>query len=186
MQFRIIRNAFILLILFQVGFVPSTLVSDISSRLNLHSLTSHEAVLESFTSEVINLDCVTGQMLSGQFEIFCDGRLYPGDDQRYDDWMLESIQFYIFNQTEYNNYANGLNFTPNFQRNAQKLSWQFEVVLTGKWYVVFYNPSIYLITVQWHIEEGDSDNFVIVLMGLTISLLAISTIFYIKRRKIES
>ncbi len=185
-QFRIGRNALILLILVQVSFIPRTLASDMNSELQLHLLTSHEVVLESFTSEVIELECISGQLLSGQFEIFCDGRLYPGDDQRYDDWMLESIQFYILNETEYYNYVNDLNFTPNFERDAQKLSWQFEVVETGKWYVVFYNPSIYLITVQWHIEKGDSDNCMIVIMGLTISLLTISTIFYIKRRKMES
>ena len=145
---------------------------------------AHEITLDAFTWQAYSVDCDEGSILSGSFEVFCDGDLYPGDQQKYDDWVSESIQFYILNETEYFKFEEKLYFKPSFARHdVAELSWIFETPTTGTWYIVYYNTAIYLMTIRGSVTHSDeTESTLLVTILLSTSCITIGIFYYWKKR----
>ena len=165
--------------------IANSSATDTNPQRNFTPDSSHEVILDPLTWKAYSIDCVEGIVLSGSFEVSCDGDLYPGDQQKYDDWAPEYIQFYIFNETEYSKFVEKASFAPSFVREDESsLIWQFEVTTTGQWYIVYYNTAIYMMTVSGTINQsGVFDTTILVLVILSSSIITLGAISYLRKRE---
>ncbi len=155
---------------------------DISSQIELQE--SHNILVEGVSWRAYDIDCQKGDMLSGSFEVACDGSLFIGDEKKYDDWSLEGIQFYILDSVNYSLFVEGLAFVAAYARNnVLSLRWTFEVPTKGVWYIVYYNDSIYIMTVNGTLGKTDAiNNFVVLTLVIIGGFTAVGWGFIIKRK----
>ena len=177
---RISSAIVILLFLFLVTPISSSGITCI----NLQGIFT----LDALTWEAQMFHCTEGVVLSGSFEVSCDGALYIGDEQKYDDWAPESIHFYILNETEYTKFSSRIEFSPSYSRNTvTQLDWEYDVIKPGKWYVVYYNPTIYMMTVDNQIQRsGEID--LLILFGIVTGcfVVVLGFILAVKKKGGES
>ncbi|MGY5872204.1 MAG: hypothetical protein RTV72_08175 [Candidatus Thorarchaeota archaeon] len=181
----IARGFILIILLLQVIFISGSSATDTNPQRSFTPNSSHEVIVGALSWKAYTIDCAEGIVLSGSFEVSCDGDLYLGDEQKYDDWAPESIQFYILNETEYSKFVDRASFTPSFVREDEShLTWQFEIPLTGLWYVVYHNTAIYMMTVSGTIaQSGGINTTLLVTIILSSSLVALGVFCYLKKRE---
>jgi hypothetical protein len=116
----------------------------------------------------IPVECEQEDTISGSLKSSSDGSLYFGDEQKYDNWIIEGIEFYILN------YSNYVLFSESNAFNADN----------GTWFVIHYNNSIYMKTIEGTIHHTyDSEpSFLIVALGL-LGLVCLLSIAIFRKRK---
>ncbi|MGY5880717.1 MAG: hypothetical protein RTV31_10725 [Candidatus Thorarchaeota archaeon] len=179
------RTIILVIFLFQMMFIAGSSATETNPQRSFAPTSSHDVIIDALTWKAYSRDCIEGTILSGSFEVKCDGSLYPGDEQKYDDWAPESIQFYILNETEYVKFIGRVSFTPSFVREDEShLTWQFEIPSTGRWYVVYHNTAIYMMTVSGTItQSSEIDTTLIVIIIFSGSLIALGMFTYLKKRE---
>lgn len=153
--------------------------------LNIDATSScQSSIPEAFTSQSISLqavswkafsfDCSTGDTISGFFKIIMDGDLFPGDQTKYDNWLLGGIDFIILDEQNFDAWNQGLDAAMQYEcDNVVELSWRFDVPSSGKWYLIFINNSIYIKQIDVSIEHagtnsGSSQAFLIMIAAALI------------------
>jgi hypothetical protein len=130
-----------------------------SCALNVDSLVlgASNFVLDAVTWRAFSVTAREGQTFAGTFSATSDGSLYPGDEQKYDNWVPIGIRFMILDQEQYSLFANGSGASPAYSSpDSSDLSWRFEVPHTGTWYILYGNPSIYLVEVEAQVGTSSS------------------------------
>lgn len=154
------------------------------SKTWMQPLISHSILIEGFSWRAYDIECQEGDTISGSFEVTCDGSLYIGDEQKYDDWSLEGIQFYIFDEGNYSLFVEDNAFKASFVRNdVLSLTWTFEVPSDGIWYIVYDNITIYLMNIDGSINYPHiSDALVVIVLGIFGGLVSLGLVLLIKRK----
>jgi hypothetical protein len=178
------RTLVLIMILLQMVLITGSSAADVDSQDSYLPNNVHEAIINPLSWKAYAIDCNEGITLSGNFEVSCDGDLYPGDEQKYDDWSPHHIQFYILNETEYAKFAERKSFTPNYVReDVSGLNWEFEITMTGQWYIVYYNTEIYMMTVSGTFtQSGGVDALLTAGIFLPSSLVVLGIIHYLKKK----
>jgi hypothetical protein len=105
--------------------------------------------LDAITWRAFSVSALEGQTFVGTFSATSDGSLYPGDEQKYDNWVPIVIRFMILDSEQYSSFANGSEAFPTYSSpDTSEISWRFEVPHTGIWYLTYGNPSIYMVEVE--------------------------------------
>jgi len=183
---RVKHSFYFLVILVPLLLVTCVSAGETNSRENLNPRITHEIILEGFSWEAISMECKEGVVLSGSFLVTCEGSLYPGDDQKYDDWTRETTHFYILNESEYFHFAERDEFAPSYMKEDESdLNWQFQIPYSGQWYIVYYNTSIYMMTINGQIDQPGQE-FLALLISISILLgvvLTLSMFLYSRSRR---
>jgi hypothetical protein len=149
------------------------------------SLITQDISLQAVSWKAFDFDCVVDDILSGSFKITEDGDLFPGDQTKYDNWLLGGITFLILDEENFDFWAQGNSVVAYYEReNIVELSWSFHVPSNGKWYVVYINDSVYTKQIELNINHTrvfEFDPMVIILVTAAIS--AALGLYVIKRKK---
>ncbi len=109
----------------------------------------HEILVDAVSWKTFALYCEAGEILSGSFEVVKDGDLFIGDQTNYDFWLLEGIDFFICSEASFQSWEKGDDIAVLFERsNAVKVTWSVEIPYTGTWYIVYWNDTVYMKTVE--------------------------------------
>ncbi len=184
---RNVKHSFCFLII----LVPLLLVTCVSagetnSREDLNPSISHEIVLDALSWKAFPLQCTAGDTLSGEFILTNNGDLFIGDQTKYDNWLLDGIDFLILDAANYELWKDDLSVTSLYERKGMfELEWSIEIPTDGIWYIVYYNDSIFMKTVEGNIQHISQSGFsypllIVILIGLP-SLLTI--IFRFRKKK---
>ena len=143
-------------------------------------------ILDAISWKEYHFECQEGDLLSGEFQAISDGSQYPGDEQKYDDWVPVEIDFFILNESAFTLYDEGFPPPAHFIREGvSEHTWQFRVPTEGTWYVIYYNDSIYLVTIEDSIHHSEATELettltTVLLTGLVVFL---SILYYHRMRK---
>ncbi len=151
---------------------------------NHELLFSNEILINAHDWESFPIQCSAGDTLSGEFLISHNGELFPGDQTEYDNWLLGGIDFYVFDEENYNSWVESSSATPLLKRlGLQELTWSIEIPYSGVWYVVYSNDSIYRIEIEESIfRSGPYNQFVLVIALVGIAALLSLTTFMWKKK----
>jgi hypothetical protein len=149
-----------------------------------HPLSSHDIILEGLSWIAYDIECQKGDEISGSFDVTCDGSLYIGDEQKYDDWSLEGIQFLILDESNYSLFIESEAFETAFITNdVVSLSWTFEVPRDGTWFIIYDNNTIYLMNIVGSFGlVGESSILMIIVLFVLGGLGSLGIAFMIKRK----
>lgn len=143
----------------------------------INNQATHEIQIQTLSSIAYNVECIEGDLLYGEFEVTSDGDLYPGDQRKYDLWLGwgNGVDFYIFNEDNYNDWYEGEEAVPAFEKeDVTSLSWSVTVDRSGLWYIIYFNDSpTYIKTVEGSIQHSSSIDQLLVLAGVLIGGIAI-------------
>jgi hypothetical protein len=152
---------------------------------NLNANDSYEFSLDGLSWKAIPVDCQKGDHLSGHFIVSCDGSLFPGDEKKYDNWILEGVQFFIVDNSNFVLLEEREEFHAEYSvSNAIEITWTFDVQNEGKWFIVYFNDSIYMKTIVGTINRATNDEtsyllIILVLTGMTVA----ATLGFIRKMK---
>ncbi len=129
--------------------------------------------------------CVEGDTLSGSFKITRDGDLFIGDQTKYDNWLSGGIDFLIMNEETFYSWSQGLSIDAGYERKGiAELTWSYDVPSTGKWYVVYFNDSIYIKRIEGSVSLASPSNPTVPLILLaSVSALALAGLYVAKKKK---
>ncbi len=100
--------------------------------------------MEPFSSRTSYADCSAGDVLHGTFEVIQDGDLFPGDQTKYDIWLIEGVDFFIFDESNYSLWLEGSDATAAYANERESgLSWSIRIPDSGRWYIVYFNGSVF-------------------------------------------
>jgi hypothetical protein len=144
-------------------------------------LATHDFLLEAVSWESIPINCLTADSLSGEFSLTSNGDLFMGDQTKYDNWLLDGIDFLILDAPNYELWMDDISATSIYERKGVvELSWSIEIPSEGTWYIIYYNDSIFMKRVEGNIQHisqsGITYTFVIAsLLGVAALLTLIFT-----------
>lgn len=143
----------------------------------------YELIIDAFSWEMIPINCHEGDIVSGQFQVSSDGSLYPGDEQKYDDWTQEDIHFYIMNESNYFLFQEDQEFSAAYSRlDVSELQWSFRIPTEGRWYLIFYNDSIYMMKLTGSVSDSYDYIPILLMIGfLSILVILIGSTLYLKK-----
>jgi hypothetical protein len=166
------------------------LVVSVDAQSNNHSqlhasLSTIDISLQAISWKAYDVDCTVGDTLSGFFQITQDGDLFPGDQTKYDNWLLGGIDFLIMNEETFDTWSRGLPVDAQYERTSiGELSWSFDVPSTGKWYIIYFNNSIYIKQIEGNITHMSSTNDILILILFsTATVLVLGGIYVFKKKK---
>jgi hypothetical protein len=148
-------------------------------------LITQEISLQAVSWKAFDFDCVVDDVLSGSFEITVDGDLFPGDQTKYDNWLLGGITFLILDEENFDLWSQGNSVVAHYEReNIIELSWSFNVPSNGKWYVVYINNSVYIKRIELNINHTRVFEYnLVVIILVTAAISAALGLYVIKRKK---
>ena len=147
-------------------------------------LATHDIVIEAISWRSYPITCTTGDTLSGEFRIVSNGDLFPGDETKYDNWLLDGVDFLILDEDNYNLWVDDSVASPIFaEYSLVKLTWSVEIPSDGIWYVVYSNDSIFMKQIEGSIIRSGINDIVFQLIGLigVASLLTLILIYWKKK-----
>ena len=166
--------------------LPTMAKQDVSA-LNPIALGSHELLMNPITWKAFSIHCDEGETLSGSFVVTQDGALYIGDDTRYEYWLLEGIDFFICDATNYESWEDGDEADPLFIReNVSELNWSVHIPSTGEWYIVYWNDSIFMKTLEGNFFQDRDISTPIVAAMLVAGVIGLILLLSIKVKSIRS
>ena len=148
-------------------------------------LANQKIVINAHDWKSVPIQCNTGDTLSGKFIITNNGDLFPGDQTKYDNWLLGGIDFYIFDEENYSLWVEGSSSTPLLEHsNLQKLTWRIDIPHDDVWYVIYSNDSIFIIEIEESVAHTGLYNLLILVVALvgTAALLSL-TLFMWKKNE---
>ena len=124
-----------------------------------------------------------GQMILGYLHASSDGSLYPGDEQKYDNWVPVKVTFLVLSEDDYGQFCLGAQYSADLIHiDVSHCSWEFRVPSDGRWYFLYLNPTVYLVRIQGEVSFGIVFPAVLVSI-IAISLVAIVLLLVFLRRK---
>ena len=146
-------------------------------------LATHDIVIEAVSWRSFPISCAAGDTLSGEFRIVSNGDLFPGDETKYDNWLLGGIDFLILDEDNYDLWVDDSAVSPIFQGDSLvKLTWNIEIPSNGVWYVVYSNDSIFMKEIEGSIIRSGPNDILIQLIGL-IGVASFLTLLFIYWKK---
>jgi hypothetical protein len=154
---------------------------------DIQSATVQDIVIGAVSYAVIPINCLAGDTLSGKMIITNDGDLFPGDQTKYDNWLLGGIDFLIFDADNYELWVNDLSANSLYERRSVlELSWSVEIPSEGTWYIVFVNDSIFIKQIQSDIQHDSPASMMFIISVVTlIALTSFCSPYLILKRKNE-
>jgi len=148
-------------------------------------LAIHNYLLEAISWKSIPISCLAGETLSGEFTLTSNGDLFIGDQTKYDNWLLDGIDFLILDAANYELWMDDLPVTSLYERKGMfELEWSIEIPTDGIWYIVYYNDSIFMKTVEGNIQHISQSGFSYpLLIVIMIGLPSLLTIIFMFRKK---
>lgn len=145
---------------------------------------THDIVIEAVSWKSFPISCSMGDTLSGEFRIVSNGDLFPGDETKYDNWLLGGIDFLILDEDNYDLWVDDSAVTPIFQGHSLvKLTWSIEIPYNGVWYVVYSNDSIFMKQIEGSIIRSGPNDSLIQLIGLIGVASFLALIFIYSKKK---
>ena len=175
----------ILIIMIALMFIaPVADAREHNSILSLHASATHDIVIDAYDWESFSIHCYAGDSLSGEFLISKNTELFPGDQTEYDNWLLDGIDFFIFDEENYDLWVEGSTATPILESpDLMELTWSIEIPYNAVWYVVYSNDSIFMKEIEGSIvRSGQNDQFIL-LIGFVgvVGLLSLTLILWKKK-----
>ncbi|MCJ7818048.1 MAG: hypothetical protein MUP60_04295, partial [Candidatus Thorarchaeota archaeon] len=139
---------------------------------NEQPLTTHDFLLEAVSWICIPISCLAGDTLSGEFILTSNGDLFIGDQTKYDNWLLDGIDFLIIDAANYELWIDDQPTTSLYERmGVVELSWSIEIPSEGIWYIIYDNDSIFMKQVEGNIQHISQSGLIytltiVVLLGL--------------------
>ena len=166
--------------------VPAMAKQSVSAG-NPIALGSHELLMDPITWEAFSLQCDEGETLSGIFVVTQDGALFIGDDTRYEYWLLEGIDFFICNAASYESWTDGDEVDPLYIReNVSELDWSVSIPSTGEWYIVYWNDTIFMKSLEGNFYRDSDISTPIVAAILVIGAIGLILLLGIIVKSIRS
>jgi hypothetical protein len=141
--------------------------------------------MDPLSTQAFHLQCDAGDILSGAFVVVMDGDLFPGDQTKYDYWLLTGVDFLILDAENYAVWLIGDEANVQFRtEDVSELNWSIEIPSEDTWYAVYSNDSIYMKQIEGSINHSGQDDFLflILLIGI-ICTVSISTLVFITKKK---
>jgi hypothetical protein len=133
------------------------------------SIGTHDIWLEAWSSCQYPVDCNAHDVLYGNVRVKQDGDLFPGDQTKYDIWLIEGVSFFVCDQHNYDFWLDGKEITTVLHADhTSSLSWTLDVPETGRWYVVCYSDAIF----RKHLEVSINRVGVFTPAGLIVTVSA--------------
>jgi len=147
-------------------------------------LSTDDLVLNRISSTVYDVVCTQGDTLTGEFRIVSDGDRFPGDQTKYDNWLLGGIDFLILDELNYGFWKQLEPISPHYERsNVVQLKWQFSVPSSGTWYLIYINNTIYMKQIESSItHRGATDLSLPMVLGL-LGLLVVLGLGLVQRTR---
>ena len=147
--------------------------------------TTHDYLLDAISWKSISISCLAGDILSGEFMLTSNGDLFIGDQTKYDNWLLDGIDFLILDAANYELWLDDLSSTFLYEREGVfELEWSIEIPSDGTWYIIYYNDSIFMKQVEGNIQHISQSGFTdSLLIGILIGLPSLLTLIFIIRKK---
>ncbi|TFG27246.1 hypothetical protein EU528_13180 [Candidatus Thorarchaeota archaeon] len=180
-QIGLARIIVLFVVLLHVVPITGSSAIDTDSRSSFIPNSSQTVILDALSWEFTPLNCLAGDTISGEFILTNNGDLFIGDQTKYDNWLLEGIDFLILDADNYALWLDNRVVTSLFERNGvSELSWSIEIPREGLWYIVYFNDSIFMKQVEFNIQHISPSGFantiaVVSLSGLTALLIIIFT-----------
>jgi len=166
------------------------LITNVHAGSNIESIYEHPAATHDFLIEAVSwksfpIDCLSRDTLSGEFTLSSNGNLFLGDQTKYDNWLLDGIDFIIVDAENYEHWLGDISTTSLFEKKGvAELSWSIKIPSDGTWYIIYNNDSIFMKQVEGSIQlisrSGSSFTFVVGLLGIASLLTAI---FMFRKKK---
>ena len=157
------------LIIFVSAFTLLMATQFLANAVGSGSTGIHDFWLDAWSSCQYPVDCNAHDVLYGNVQVKQDGDLFPGDQTKYDIWLIEGVSFFICDQHNYDLWLNGKEITTALHTDhISSLSWTLEVPETGRWYVVCYSDSIF----RKHLEVSTNHVGVFTPSGLIVTVSA--------------
>ncbi|RDE12291.1 MAG: hypothetical protein C4K47_08385 [Candidatus Thorarchaeota archaeon] len=100
--------------------------------------------LEAWSSNQYTFDCNAHDILYGELVVKQDGDLFPGDQTKYDIWLIQGVNVLVCNQTNYSLWLSGKEPAAIVRGDhVSSFSWRTEVPGAGLWYIICYSDSIF-------------------------------------------
>ena len=181
----IVRVYVLVIILLQVMLITGVGAIDTNQQRPLTLNSAHEITLEALGWEVTAISCLAGDSLSGEFTLTSNGDLFIGDQTKYDNWLLDGIDFLILDATNYALWKDDLAVTSLYEREGVfELQWAIEVPSEGIWYIIYYNDSIFMKTVEGNIQRISPYEFTYTFVIATLlSLTSLLALLFIYKKK---
>jgi len=167
------------------------LITNVAAGTNVETsgkqpLATHDFLLEAVSWESIPISCLAGDTLSGEFSLTNNGNLFIGDQTKYDNWLLNGIDFLIIDAENYELWKDDISATSLFERNGVvELSWSIEIPDDGIWYIIYDNDSIFMKQVEGDIQHISQRgfSFTIAIAALLSLAVLLALLFTIKKKK---
>lgn len=138
------------------------------SDISFHALASHDTVIDAISWEIFPIYCLEGDTLSGEFRIVSNGDLFPGDQTKYDIWLLEGVDFLILDEDNYNLWLEESTAAPILEKKSLvELEWSVEIPHSSTWYVVYSNDSLFMMQVEGTIVRSSPNSVFFLVIGIT-------------------
>jgi hypothetical protein len=163
---------------------PVTDAREQPTNLKTSALAIHDIVIEAISWISFPIMCSAGDTLSGEFRLVSNGDLFPGDQTKYDNWLLGGIDFIILDEENYDLWVDGSIATSIFEGlSLVELEWSIEIPRNGVWYVIYSNDSIYMKQIEGRIIRSGPIDILILLIGLVgaASFLTLIVLFWKKK-----
>ncbi len=187
MMKRKVRHSFFLfVILFSLLSLTCVSAGETNTKEDLNLKAAHEIILDALSWKAFPFQCAIGDTLSGEFILTKNGDIFVGDQTKYDNWLLTGIDILILDESNYNLWVNDLSAAPLFEiQNVVELVWSVETPNEGRWYVIYFNDSIFIKQVDGsiHIASQNSFSTTLIVLGF-ISLSFLLALTFKFRRKI--
>ena len=174
---------FVVIIMLTVTHVSAR--SDFSLG-RVEALSSDTFWIESLSWKSFALNCRAGDLLRGDFAVVQDGDLFIGDQTKYDNWLHRGIDFFICNESSYASWVDGQPVnTLISENNIHRLTWNTYIPQNGPWFIVYYNPSIYMKEIESSYINVDSDARMLVgatVLSILVLVPAFATIRVVGKR----
>ena len=164
--------------------IPVADAREQTPNLELSASETHDFVIEAVSWKSFPIACSSGDRLSGEFRLVSNGDLFPGDQTKYDNWLLEGIDFLILDEENYSLWIENSLFIPIFERDSfTELEWSIEIPYNGVWYVIYSNDSIFMKQIQGSIIHSRPNDILIEMIGLfgLASVLTLILIYWKKK-----
>lgn len=143
-----------LLLVFVAAFVSLFVVQGLFVRPGSAFTGTRDFWLEAWSSQQYAFDCNAHDVFSGTLQVKQDGDLFPGDQTKYDLWLIQGVSIMICDQKNYDLWMNGKQATTILTKDhVSSCSWRTEVPESGRWYVVYYSDSIFRKHIEISIDQ---------------------------------
>ena len=152
---------------------------------DIQPLSTQDFVLEAVSWKSTPISCLAGDTLSGEFILTNNGDLFIGDQTKYDNWLLDGIDFLILDAVNYELWLDDLPTTSLYERKGVfELSWNIEIPSEGIWYIIYYNDSIFMKQVESSIQHISQIGFFYTIVAATLlGLAALLLLLFTFRKK---